>query len=195
MYKVDVTGRFVLLHSLSPFYPGEGSEPKGGVTQASDGFFYGTTELGTYGGEIFRMDAAGSFAVLHRFDAYASDGWKPVSGLIEARDGFLYGTAPIGGQPVTATRYGVVYRMDKAGAVTVMHTFTGPGRRQAAGRAPAGCGRRAVRLGDRRRGLRARHAVPHRHHRSRPATGCADGADPQPVDAPPADRRRPGRSR
>ncbi len=126
IYKVDVLGGFALLHSFSPFVS-EGSQPKGGVIQASDGFFFGTTEQGGYGGEIFRMDAAGNLTVLHRFDAYASDGWKPVSGLIEGRDGFLYGTAPIGGQPVTTpSRYGVVYRMDKAGAVTVMHTFTGP---------------------------------------------------------------------
>jgi uncharacterized repeat protein (TIGR03803 family) len=126
IYKVDALGNFALLHSLSPIFPGEGSEPKGGVIQASDGMFYGTTELGGYGGEIFRMDALGNFTVLHRFDAYASDGWKPVSGLIEAEDGFLYGTAPIGGQPVTApSRNGVVYRMDKAGAVTVVHTFAG----------------------------------------------------------------------
>jgi uncharacterized repeat protein (TIGR03803 family) len=96
------------------------------VIQASDGFFYGTTHLGTYFGEIFRMDAAGNFTVIHRFDAYASDGGSPLSGLIESRDGFLYGTAPIGGQPVTSpSRHGVVYRVDKAGAVTVMHTFTG----------------------------------------------------------------------
>jgi uncharacterized repeat protein (TIGR03803 family) len=127
VYKVDAYGRFVLLHSLSPFYPGEGSEPQSGVTQASDGFFYGTTELGSYGGEIFRIDATGSFVVLHRFDAYASDGWRPVSAPIEGRDGFLYGTAPIGGLPVDApSRRGVVYRMDKAGSVTVVHTFTGP---------------------------------------------------------------------
>jgi uncharacterized repeat protein (TIGR03803 family) len=127
LYKVDALGHFVLLHSLSPFYPGEGSEPKSGVIQASDGFFYGTTEHGSYFGEIFRMDAAGNFTVIHRFDAYASDGGSPVSGLIEGRDGFLYGTAPIGGQPVTSpSRHGVVYRMDKAGAVTVMHTFAGP---------------------------------------------------------------------
>src|SRR5215208_730974 len=125
VYKVDALGRFVLLHSLSPFYPGEGSEPKSGVIQASDGFFYGTTESGY--GSIFRIDAAGNFTVMHRFDPYASDGWKPVSGLIEGRDGFLYGTTPSGGQPVTATsRYGVVYRMDKTGSVTVLHTFTGP---------------------------------------------------------------------
>ncbi|HSC90508.1 MAG TPA: choice-of-anchor tandem repeat GloVer-containing protein [Gaiellaceae bacterium] len=127
VYKVDVLGNFVLLHGLSPLFPGDGSEPKGGVVQASDGFFYGTTELGGYGGGIFRLDAAGNFAVVHRFDAYASDGRSPVSGLTEGRDGFLYGTAPLGGQPVTApSRRGVVYRMDTAGAVTVVHTFTGP---------------------------------------------------------------------
>jgi len=130
IYKVDVLGHFELLHSLSPFYPGEGSEPKGGVIQASDGFFYGTTEQGGYGGEIFRMDAAGDFTVIHRFDSYLSDGGRPRSGLIEGRDGFLYGTAPSGGQPVTASRYGVVYRMDKAGTVTVLHTFTGPDGRE-----------------------------------------------------------------
>jgi uncharacterized repeat protein (TIGR03803 family) len=134
IYKVDVLGHFALLHSLSPFYPGEGSEPKGGVIQASDGFFYGTTEQGGYGGEIFRMDAAGNFTVIHRFDSYFSDGGRPRSGLIEGRDGFLYGTTPSGGQPVDGSRYGVVYRMDKAGTVTVLHTFTGPdGREPCAG--------------------------------------------------------------
>ena len=127
VYKVDALGHFALLHSLSPLYPGEGSQPKGGVIQASDGFFYGTTEQGGYGGEIFRMDAAGNFTVIHRFDAYFSDGGRPKSGLIEGRDGFLYGTAASGGQPVTASRYGVIYRMDKAtGTVKVLHTFTGP---------------------------------------------------------------------
>ena len=126
IYKVDVLGNFVLLHSLSILYPGEGSEPKGGVIQASDGFFYGTTELGGYGGEIFRIDAAGNFTVLHRFDASFSDGALPMSGLIEGRDGFLYGTASRGGLPTTSpNRHGVVYRMDKAGAVSVLHTFTG----------------------------------------------------------------------
>ena len=134
VYKVDSNGNFVLLHSLSPLYPGEGSQPKGGVMQASDGFFYGTTESGY--GSVFRMDAAGNFTVMHRFDPYASDGWRPVSGLIEGRDGFLYGTAPSGGRTplVGLSPYGVVYRMDKAGGFTVLRSFTGAdGRRPLAG--------------------------------------------------------------
>jgi uncharacterized repeat protein (TIGR03803 family) len=130
VYKVDALGNFVLLHSLSPLYPGEGSEPKGGVIQASDGFFYGTTESGY--GSIFRMDAAGNFTVMHRFDPYASDGWRPVSGLIEGRDGFLYGTTPSGGRDLLGlpSSNGVVYRMDKSGAFTVLRSFSGPDGRK-----------------------------------------------------------------
>jgi uncharacterized repeat protein (TIGR03803 family) len=130
VYKVDAIGSFMVLHSLSPLYPGEGSAPKGGVIQASDGLFYGTTEGGY--GSVFRMDAAGNFAVMHRFDPYASDGWRPVTGLIEGRDGFLYGTAPSGGRdlPGFPSSEGVVYRMDKSGGFTVLRTFTGQdGRR------------------------------------------------------------------
>lgn len=100
------------------------------MIQASDGFFYGTTESG-YGG-IFRVDAAGNFTVLHRFDPYASDGWRPVSGLIEGRDGFLYGTTPSGGRDLVSapSPHGVVYRMSKSGAFTVLRSFSGPdGRR------------------------------------------------------------------
>jgi uncharacterized repeat protein (TIGR03803 family) len=126
VYKVDADGNFVLLHSLSPLYPGEGSQPKGGVIQASDGFFYGTTHSGY--GSVFRMDAAGNFTVLHRFDPYAGDGWGPVSGVTEGRDGFLYGTAPSLGRypPVAQSSSGVVYRMDKSGAFTVLRSFSGP---------------------------------------------------------------------
>jgi uncharacterized repeat protein (TIGR03803 family) len=130
VYKVDALGSFVLLHSLSPLFPGEGAQPKGGVVQGSDGFFYGTTESGD--GGIFRMDAAGNFTVMHRFDPYASDGWRPVSGLIEGRDGFLYGTAPSGGRNLLGlpSSDGVVYRMDKSGGFTVLRSFSGSdGRR------------------------------------------------------------------
>jgi uncharacterized repeat protein (TIGR03803 family) len=162
-FKVDVLGHFALLHSLSLLYPGEGSEPKGGVIQASDGFFYGTTEQGGYGGEIFRMDAAGNFTVIHRFDSYFSDGGRPRSGLIEGRDGFLYGTASSGGQPVTASRYGVVYR------------WTRPAQ-----------SRPVVRLHGRRRSVRVGRAVPRRSRGSR-ASGPA--ADPDGTDARAVGRR------
>ncbi len=114
-----------MLHTLLALGVSEGSEPNGNLVRTADGSIYGTTHASN--GSIFRLDPNGTFNILHPFDNYASDGWTPLSGLIEGRDGFFYGTAPIGGQPTDdPSRAGVVYRMDKAGAVTVMHTFTGP---------------------------------------------------------------------
>jgi len=127
IYKVDPAGNFTLLHALQVLGVSEGWEPNGNLVRAEDGSIFGTTHGGGYGGTIFRLDSNGSFSTLHGFDAYASDGWSPLSGLIQGRDGFFYGTAPIGGLPVTAqSRYGVVYRVDAAGNVIVLHTFVGP---------------------------------------------------------------------
>ena len=70
-----------------------------------------------------RMDAAGNFTVLHRFDAYASDGGSPMSGLIEGRDGFLYGTASIGGQPVTVVNETFAARYLSAGDALGRHVL------------------------------------------------------------------------
>jgi uncharacterized repeat protein (TIGR03803 family) len=125
IYKVDPAGNFTLLHTLQVFGVSEGWEPNGNLVRTADGSIYGTIHGSN--GSAFRLDPNGIFNILHTFDNYGSDGLRPVSGLIQARDGLFYGTAPIGGLPVTdPNRYGVVYRMDQAGAVTVMHTFTGP---------------------------------------------------------------------
>ena len=125
IYKVDPAGNFTLLHTLQVFGQSEGWEPNGGLVRTTDGSIYGTIHGSN--GSVFRLDPNGTFNILHTFDSYASDGWRPVSGLIQANDGLFYGTAPIGGQPVNdPSRSGVVYRMDQAGTVTVLHTFTGP---------------------------------------------------------------------
>jgi uncharacterized repeat protein (TIGR03803 family) len=110
LFRMDAAGVVTVLY-VFPYSIGGGSSQPGPIVQgadgalyggalgaygtsaigiqASDGFFYGTTEQGGYGGEIFRMDAAGKFTVIHRFDSYFSDGGRPRSGLIEGRDGFL----------------------------------------------------------------------------------------------------------
>ena len=125
IYKVDPAGNFSLLHTLQALGVSEGWEPNGSLVRTVDGAVYGTTHGSN--GSVFRLDPNGTFNILHPFDNFASDGFQPVSGLIQARDGFFYGTTPQGGLPVSdPSRNGVVYRMDKAGTVTVMHTFTGP---------------------------------------------------------------------
>lgn len=121
VYKVDVTGTFAVVHA---FGVNEGSGAKAGVFQASDGFFYGTLEHATYGGKIFRLDAAGNLTTLFAFGPYSADGWAPVTNPIEGRDGFLYGTTPRGGS-APAGSYGVVYRISRSGSLSVLHSFSG----------------------------------------------------------------------
>lgn len=125
IYKVDPAGNFTLLHTLQALGVSEGWEPNGNLVRTADGSIYGTTHGSN--GSVFRLDPNGTFSILHTFDNYGSDGLRPLSGLIQTRDGLFYGTAPLGGLPVTdPSRSGVVYRMDQAGTVTVMHTFMGP---------------------------------------------------------------------
>ena len=100
-----------------------GCNPKGGVVQASDGNFYGTTEKGGYAGTVFRFDVASrAIVTLHSFNEYGSTGWRPAGPLSVASDGYVYGTTPGGG----ATSQGVVFRVDPAnGNLQVVHEFRG----------------------------------------------------------------------
>jgi uncharacterized protein (TIGR03437 family) len=101
-----------------------GTAASGGIwpnalIQASDGYFYGTTEgVWTGGATVFRMDASGNVTTLHSFTS--ADGML-LNGLIQGRDGGLYGTAQNGG----ATGLGTIFRIDAAGNFRVLHSFSG----------------------------------------------------------------------
>ena len=103
VYKVDGSGTFSTVHA---FLATDGRDPEGGVIQATDGDFYGTTRNGGTGdfGTIYEMDSAGNVTTLYSFDG--SVGQYPVAGLVQASDGNLYGTAGFG-----ANQMGVLYRL------------------------------------------------------------------------------------
>jgi uncharacterized repeat protein (TIGR03803 family) len=96
-------------------------QPRSGLIQASDSYFYGTTYFGgTCGvGATFGIDFAGSVTTLHSF-CY-SDGAHPAAGLIQSDSGDFYGTTTRGG----TSNLGTIFRMDSSGNVTVMHSFHG----------------------------------------------------------------------
>lgn len=76
-----------------------GGNPDAALIQATDGFLYGTTEVGGWTGDgtCFRLWPDGtSFAVLWTFDGNAT-GASPMAGLIQANDGNFYGTTSAGG--------------------------------------------------------------------------------------------------
>ena len=104
---------------------GDGSNPWGGVIQASDGNLYGTnSEGGAYGtptGVIYEIGLNGTgYTVIHNFQN--SDGTGPNGGLVQGSDGYLYGLAAYNGvlssQMVQAgfSPAGTIFRVSLSGA-------------------------------------------------------------------------------
>jgi uncharacterized repeat protein (TIGR03803 family) len=111
-YRGGQTSGFSLLHSFD--WGIDGSLPFGGVMQASDGAFYGTTCSGGQhgGGTIYRWN--GALTVLHAFSEDV-DGFCPAfNGIIEGSDGAFDGT----------TYWGESAVPDAAGTLWV-HLFSG----------------------------------------------------------------------
>lgn len=77
----------------------DGAGPLAGLVQASDGNFYGTTQVGGAGGAgtVFKLTPAGTETVLHSFTDSQTDGGRPQGSLIQGKDGNLYGTTFNGG--------------------------------------------------------------------------------------------------
>ena len=91
-----------------------GYYPHGGLIQASDGNFYGTTWGGNAAddGTVFRMTPEGTLATLVRFNGV--NGEAPYAGMIQASDGNLYGTTAIS-----------VFKLTLNGVLTPIVTFNG----------------------------------------------------------------------
>lgn len=105
------SGAIKIIHS---FTGADGADPQGGLTQASDGKLYGTTEQGgpNDNGVIYKMNLNGTITVLHTFDVNGvSDGQFPIAGLLAASDGYLYGVNFRGG----AGAEGTIFRITTGG--------------------------------------------------------------------------------
>jgi uncharacterized repeat protein (TIGR03803 family) len=118
VYKVDPSGKEMVLHSFSSFP--DGAYPYGGVTLDTEGNLYGTTEDGgLYGaGTVYKLDASGNETVLYNFTG-GSDGKSPEAGVIRGDEGNLYGTTYAEG----AHKGGVVFKLAPTGTFTVVYSF------------------------------------------------------------------------
>lgn len=76
-----------------------GARPNGGLVQAQDGNFYGTTigDTNSTTGTVFRISPSGILSTLHSFSG-GNDGGRPQAGLTMGADGKLYGTTTQGGK-------------------------------------------------------------------------------------------------
>ncbi len=132
IFSVTKQGVVSILHDFGDgTVAGDGLEPHGKLILASDGCLYGTTYRGGANpqnpsggyGTAFKITMEGSLTILHRFadGSVLHDGWAPEAGLIQASDGNFYGTTYGGG----IYAIGTIFKMTKAGVVTILHSFTG----------------------------------------------------------------------
>jgi uncharacterized repeat protein (TIGR03803 family) len=116
VYRFNPSTNFIqVLHS---FATTDGSSPAGGLTLASDGNYYGSTNYGGSAGAgvLFKITSGGTYTVLHSFLG-GSDGGYPDAAPIQASDGNLYGVS--GGVGTSTT----LYKFTRAGAYSIVYTF------------------------------------------------------------------------
>src|ERR1022692_324308 len=115
IFKITPGGTLTTLYSFcSQSESGcpDGAEPYGGLVQATNGDFYGTTSSGGANdnceglnhplpgcGTIFKITPSGTLTTLYSFCSQSgcTDGQDPYGGLIQDTNGKFYGTTVLGG--------------------------------------------------------------------------------------------------
>ncbi|MGD0129760.1 MAG: choice-of-anchor tandem repeat GloVer-containing protein [Terriglobia bacterium] len=144
VFKLDLTGKETVVYAFTGGADGLG--PSSGLVPDEAGNLYGTTVGGGFSGDcpgepipgcgvVFKLDPKGKETVLHTFTGGA-DGYGPYGDLLLDAAGDLYGAAGYGGdlsgfcsdvlEPATGfLGCGTVFKLDRTGKFTVLHTFNG----------------------------------------------------------------------
>lgn len=120
VFKVTLAGTLTTLYSFcTQSGCTDGENPLGGLVQASNGIFYGTTYDGgaNNGGTVFNVTSGGTLTTLYNFGSL--DGFNPEAALIQATDGNFYGTTYLGG----ANDEGTVFKITSVGTLTTLDSF------------------------------------------------------------------------
>jgi uncharacterized repeat protein (TIGR03803 family) len=123
IFKITPSGTLTTLHNFcSQSLCTDGEDPYAGLTQATDGNFYGTTYQGGANsvGTVFRITPRGTLTTLYSFCSQSgcTDGWGPYTTLVQGTDGNFYGTTYSGAFPPET-----VFKITPSGTLTTLHTF------------------------------------------------------------------------
>ncbi len=122
VFKLDTAGKFSVLYSFTGL--SDGGSPSGGVILDAAGNLYGTTYYGGIGnpgaGVVFKIDATGTYSVLHAF-LTSTDGGYPTATVTLDSAGNLYGTCSGYGPQLGGT----VFKLGSAGNFSVVYAFAG----------------------------------------------------------------------
>jgi uncharacterized repeat protein (TIGR03803 family) len=152
-FQITPSGSFTTLYSFCAVnvanYPCADGQSPVGLTQGTDGYFYGTTYAGgtvvaagvVHPGEgtIFKMSSTGSLETVAVFcdsanylycpqnaGQGAAGGDYPRSGLIQAADGNFYGTTSVGGNPYGGGYGGTVYQFSTSNGMSTVVALPTP---------------------------------------------------------------------
>lgn len=130
VFRMTPAGAFTVLYAFSD---SSAVYPYSRLLQASDGNFWGTTtgqENGNGAAVIYKMTPSGAMTIVSEL------GGPSYSNLVQGADGFIYGTTADNGPGPCSWRStsclptagsGTIFKVSTAGgAVTYLHTFTGP---------------------------------------------------------------------
>ena len=122
VFKVNKHGQEVLLHSFTgiddsyPYY--------GHLLIDAWGDLYGLTsgeaDHHEAGGTLYKLTNKGKLTTLHSFTGSSGDGCYPSGTLAQDKSGSFYGTTTECG----AWNVGTVWKVDKTGAETILHSFS-----------------------------------------------------------------------
>jgi uncharacterized repeat protein (TIGR03803 family) len=128
VFMLDKTGTETVLYSFcSAENCTDGANPVAGLIRDTAGNLHGTTVNGGASGygTVFKVAANGKETVLYSFCSAqnCTDGANPYAGLIRDAAGNDYGTTEVGGSGGCGPGCGTVFKVDKAGKETVLHSF------------------------------------------------------------------------
>jgi len=132
VFKVDAKGNKTTLYAFTG--GADGGSPNRGLARDTEGNLYGTTssggnsdpscEVNNFGcGTVFKIDSTGKETVLHAFTGIPDGRWP--RSVIRDGKGNLYGITQEGGNTACLIGCGTVFKVDAAGNLSVLHTFTG----------------------------------------------------------------------
>jgi len=124
IFKISASGALTIVYSFcSQTNCTDGSLPRAGLMQDSNGNLYGTTVGGGTNnrGTVYKITPSGTLTVLYSFCNLTScaDGAQPYGGLVQATSGELYGTTLSGGKYA----YGSIFLITPGGALTTLYSF------------------------------------------------------------------------
>jgi uncharacterized repeat protein (TIGR03803 family) len=126
VFEISPTGALSTLYSFcTQTNCTDGEYPFGGLIQATDGNFYGTTSMGGANGygTVFKITPERTLTTLYSFcvlSGCSENGDFPDAGLAQATDGNFYGTTSAGGNTDVA---GTLFKITPDGTLTTLYGF------------------------------------------------------------------------